>query len=329
MVQVQINSYPINFELEGEKSVRDVVASVSQWARERNLIFVETEIDQERYDIDSIPELEIDKVSLINCFVQSKSDLVLNSIDEGILYCERVLDFLDDEDETRQELEGLSRGVDWLLELTQSVLMLLEIDPERARFMDGSMQDFIGSMATLLDSLKTDEKDVMYYLKKNRFLFEECRDLLRALFFSNEMKSLIVKSIDSPDILIESLREIRKGLPEQIEKIGNIVSSYQSGMDGEASELLTGFIDFLYRYVRTCHQLIPVFGIDISAVYVDGVSLEEKNGTIYAFLNDIVAAMENNDIISVTDILEYEIKPAFGNVDQYIDAVVSQISEKK
>ena len=90
MVDIQINSRPISFELENEKSVSDVIHAVLQWAGERDLIFVEANIDNNTYQVDSPPELDLGGVRVINCIVQSKADVVIATLEEGMAYCDRV-----------------------------------------------------------------------------------------------------------------------------------------------------------------------------------------------------------------------------------------------
>jgi len=45
-------------------------------------------------------------------------------------------------------------------------------------------------------------------------------------------------------------------------------------------------------------------------------------------LNEIAEVMENQDIISLSDILEYEIKEALANIDKYIDAIIDYSVQK-
>ena len=45
-------------------------------------------------------------------------------------------------------------------------------------------------------------------------------------------------------------------------------------------------------------------------------------------LNSIIEAMEYNDIVSLADILEYEIMPATDNLHEYIDLLINNINEK-
>ena len=55
-MEVHINNYPVDVELQGENTVVDVVNSVFNWARERDLIFTEAYINETCYPMDRIQE---------------------------------------------------------------------------------------------------------------------------------------------------------------------------------------------------------------------------------------------------------------------------------
>ncbi|MBN1534108.1 MAG: hypothetical protein JXA20_15665, partial [Spirochaetes bacterium] len=57
-----------------------------------------------------------------------------------------------------------------------------------------------------------------------------------------------------------------------------------------------------------------------------GESLEEKNARLRDLLDQITEIMQNNDIISLADTLEYEIRPSLENLGTYLDLLLSQIA---
>ena len=129
-----INDCPVDFGLESEKNISDVINSVSAWTRERDLVFYELYIDDSLYPIDAPPDMSLDEVGVINCIVQSKADIVFSSADEAIRYCDRVEAFTGRAGETGGWSAGdradLVTGVSWLLEVLCKVSGLLGVDPE-------------------------------------------------------------------------------------------------------------------------------------------------------------------------------------------------------
>ena len=93
-MEIRINNYPVEIVLENEKTVKDVIVSITGWINQKNLIFAGIDIDGTEYHIDDAPDLLIENISSINCLVQSRADIVYETVNEGIYYCDRVIDFL-------------------------------------------------------------------------------------------------------------------------------------------------------------------------------------------------------------------------------------------
>ena len=157
-------------------------------------------------------------------------------------------------------------------------------------------------------------------------VFADIKGIFRMLLLSDAMRSLIVQSIDSPDVLISSLKQMGDELAEQLANVEAAAVAYQTGKDTDAAGRLKGFVDFIYRYTRTCSQIMPIFRVDLAEVEVGGVSMEKQNRDLRNLLHNVIEVMENNDIISLSDILEYEIKPALESLRPYVDLLLSRIS---
>ena len=58
-MQVLINDCPVDFELEQDRKVSDVINSISEWTRERDLVFYEMYIDDDCYPVDAAPDISL------------------------------------------------------------------------------------------------------------------------------------------------------------------------------------------------------------------------------------------------------------------------------
>ena len=333
-VQVMINDFPVDFELQNDKKVSDIIQSISEWTRERDLVFYEMYIDDGRYSLDMVPDISLSDVKTINCIVQSRADVVFSSVDEAARYCDRVSAFIKHVVETgecnRNDIEDLLTGISWLLEVLTKVCTFLGLNHYGLKYKDHELSHHISAFETFRDSLNAvmDTAHVLTVLQDNRGIFLDVKYIFRMLLLSEEMRSLIVQSIDSPDVLISSLRQTKDELPDQLAGIRAAAIAYQTGKDAEGSERLKSFIDFIYRYTRTCYQAVPMFRVDLAEIDVDGVSLELKNRELRNLLHEVTVIMENNDIISLSDVLEYEIRPNLENLGAYIDVLLDKISGK-
>ena len=329
-MEIMINNYPVDIVLEKEKTVDDVVASISEWIKQKNLILSGILIDGEEYLIHAIPDLLIENISTINCLVQSKSDIVYETVNEAILYCDRVIDVLQDfEDEPMDidELADLVSGIEWLQELFSTIANLLGINLDDVKYRDSSVSHYVKSLDELRQRIAkflSEMKD-SGEINIDDSIFMNIKEIFHIFLVSDEMKRLIIESIDSPDILINSLKDIKEHLPEQKTVLESAAISYQSGNDKQGMEQLLGFIDFMFHYTRTCYQISPVFDIPLKDIIIDDESLEEKNRELQILLNETFEIMENNDMISLADILEYEIAESIKNLEQYIELLLGKI----
>ena len=329
-MEIRINDYPVDIILENEKYANDVVASISEWIKQKNLILSGIEIDGMEHQVNAIPDLLIENIDVINCFVQSKSDIVYETVNEGIVYCDRVIDFLQDiEDEPMDadELDDLVAGIEWLQDVFGTVSNLLGINLDDVKYRDSSVGDYVKRLdelklriAKFISEMKDDgEVDI------DDLIFMNIREIFNIFLISDEMKKLIVESIDSPDVLINSLKEIKAHLPEQKTILESAAISYQSGNDAKGMEQLLSFINFMFHYTRTCYQISPVFDISLKDIIIGEESLEEKNSELQILLNETVDIMENNDMISLADILEYEITESMKNLEEYVELLLERV----
>lgn len=327
-MEVRINDCPVDFELEGNERIPDVIDSISSWIGARNLVLYELVIDDERYPVDGPPDMETENVGVVNCIVRSRAEMVIASVDEALGYCDRASAFIDGAaggvDGKRAELNDLAAGVSWLLEVLGSVMGLLGRDPSSMKFRDGTVSDLISEMTQFRDGLPG--PGAAETLVRHRGLFADIARVFRMLLLGDEMRSLVVQSIDSPDVLLEGLRGTREGLAGQLENVRSAAVAYQSGRDAAASEQLGQFVDFIYRYIRACCQVTPVFGIDLAEVEVNGVTLQARNEELDRLLGGLGSALEQNDVISLADILEYEIGPALEGLGDFIDPLLARLT---
>ncbi len=329
-MEIRINNYPVEIVLENEKTIKDVISSIKGWINHKNLIFAGIDIDGTEYHVDDAPDLPIENISLINCLVQSRADIVYETVNEGIFYCDRVIDFLqhlEEEPMDTDELEDLVSGVEWLEEVFPTISNLLGLNLEEVKYRDGTVAQHVKKLDELRHRVVTftAEMNENGEIDIDDSLFINLKEIFNIFLASEEMKRLIIESIDSPDVLINSLKDIKEHLPEQKAILEKAAASYQTGNDNKGMEQLFNFIDFMFNYTRTCYQISPVFDISLKDIIVGEESLEEKNRELQILLNETVDIMENNDMISLADILEYEIGESMENLEQYIDLLLEKI----
>jgi len=331
IVEMQINNYQIDFELENEKTVSDIVNSISDWSMERELVFFEIIIDGDTYMLEEIPDRNIKDVNNINCIVKSRADMVFDTADEGIKYCKRINSFiakvLKEKELNEADIKNFLPGLDWIIEVINNIVSLLELKDNKVRYKDRNISEYLEDLKNFKSELVEfrGKNGIIEFINKRKDIFINIREIFSFLLLSDEMKSLVIRSIDSPDVLFNQLFSVKDELPGQLKNILDTVIAFQTGKDSTGTKGLNEFVDFIYKMIRTCYQTGPVFGVDFSTLEVNGITLEVKFAQLKDLLNETMEIMENNDFISLTDILEYEIKPSFEDLGIYIDKIIDYI----
>ncbi|MBQ7612547.1 MAG: hypothetical protein IJU92_05695 [Spirochaetaceae bacterium] len=127
-------------------------------------------------------------------------------------------------------------------------------------------------------------------------------------------------------LFTKSADEIRKDIAEygtefiaMAKSLADVSIKLQTSDDSFVLELLSNISTSL-KAVFSFFSLEPISGIGIQTI-VSEVPLLETQQKISAFLKDITTAFEEKDIITVSDISEYELAPlleTFGNALQSI-----------
>lgn len=332
-MEIQINGHPVEFVMEKEKNLKDVVESISGWARERELIFSEAWVDEECFAVENVPQKKLEEVKKINCVIVSKADLVADSICEATEYCGRLIAHLDNAQKgaglSGDDIDKIAIGLDWLAEIATKVLSLLGISARDVKYRDTNASDLLDALSTVRAALGGNKENAAAVLSGHRNLLADFRDFLRIVLLSDEMRRAIITSIDSPDTVAGMLEQILNDIPAQRQNLENAAAAYQAGRDSEGSSGVESFIDFIYRYFRVCHQIKPVFNIDPAAVSAGGVTLNEKNDAVNELLNQMITSLESNDIIGLTDVLEYELVPALNDIEELCKEIFSMLQTSR
>jgi len=331
-VEIFINDYSVDFELEGEQTLSQIVENVKEWSEKRGLIFLEFLADGKHYYIEKIPNIEVDDISQMNCIVQSKADLVFSTSREGAKYCDRVVEYISESLDKKyvdfSEVDNILNGLDWIVEMIGALLNIVSLKFSEVKFEDGNLDDFKNSIENYKNRLKNtkDNNLILDLFNEGKELFEKVKDILKIVVFSENMKKIIVDSVESPDNLISMLVDIKKELPEQIKNLEEIAIAFQTGNDQEGSNKISIFVDFTSKYLKACYHSSSLFEIDLNKIVIGESSLEDKNGELNDLLNEIVEVMENDDIISLSDIMEYEFISLFEDIKSFIDSLLAEIS---
>ncbi len=275
-MQIYIDNEKLDFQLETEKTLDEILDALSRWLSSENYYISELAVDDniiDHTDTDKISSLKIDHISKINISTYSFLELKISQLDAIQQYFILVLKNID---------EGNRESLINVLKDYSNIKPLLKIN------IDKVYENNSGFIETFLSNESDIEshKDEIKVFSENIIIIAESR------------KSEIL----SPE---KELDQLKNQFEKTAEEAGNVSILLQTGRDKEAMDRVIEFIEFLKKFSR----ILSILDMKKS-IPLNKSDIQDFN----SMLSELCNAIENSDSVLVGDLLEYEIVPVVENI---------------
>ena len=130
------------------------------------------------------------------------------------------------------------------------------------------------------------------------FLERPLEDFQEIALDTAEPRALINRSLDEAEVALEAL----------LQAAGRVGASYRGHDTGSANRALTLLTEGLSMLVSTFGALGQVLEVDIESLLCDGQPFATRVEAIGAALESLIAAHQEQDWVTVADVLEYDIE---------------------
>jgi len=130
---------------------------------------------------------------------------------------------------------------------------------------------------------------------------------------------------DASAVLTGVLEQARGTLPELQDKLEQVATALQSGSRQEAFSL---FSDCLIHWRQIIHLLQVTqayLGYDPEQVEIEGRSLQKMNEELLTTLQQTKRAMEQGDLVSLSDLLEYELVTKIRQEETILEHLIGMV----
>jgi hypothetical protein len=308
-MRITINDQRIDYDLEQERVLGDVIASLERLASSNGSVIESISLDDRTIPLDEESPvykeslaLGLDDVGELRVATLPRPSLAVRSVGTLSEYCVTLLAACADQTGANADLPRLSDGM-----LGGAVLL-------REGFQ--STLDFLGVKARLVvrggknlgDAISRLDSFIAMY--DRRYVDRKGIESLRAVvdeldaFLPKVLKWAVVKGRVGGELLEPSTAEILDDLGALAESslplLERIGKDLHVGEDRRALENITGLVDLL-------DEIVALFR-------VSGFSADEAASLfrdIREALREMEDALTNGDMVSLADSLEYEMKPRF------------------
>ncbi|MBN1699875.1 MAG: hypothetical protein JW881_20360 [Spirochaetales bacterium] len=296
-----MNKKPLDFTLENEKFLGEVVNGVETWLKNSNLIITSMKIgSRELLEEDAAkwgktPVTDIDTLSMT---VKPADEIHLSAM-ENIRHFLCMLKKSIAKNDNRLFSE-LLQGYPYMEE---SLTLILSSHPDKS---SPSITSFIELFSGLGDehfpSWSTAQK-------------EDALAVVSTIL--SEIEAFIIE-IRNP---LEALHDVTEALKCSIEEISEVSILLQTGKDRKAMDVLIAFSTVFQNFVRVLLLVKNRNIMSFDTMKIAGTGLEEYYNELNAFLRELSDAIAINDSVLIGDLLEYEIAPRLAELIRFIEII--------
>lgn len=127
---------------------------------------------------------------------------------------------------------------------------------------------------------------------------------------ASEISSVSLSTVKSPQAkTAELLNEMGNYLNGLSSGIGEVADVFRVGSPEKANAMLLDALGGLSAFVELIQATKMVSKTDLSIISKDGVTMESLEERLLGVLRDFQKGQEDNDWVTVADLLEYELSP--------------------
>jgi len=116
-----------------------------------------------------------------------------------------------------------------------------------------------------------------------------------------------VEVIEARALLIKALEEAEGDLPGLSESMRKVAFSLQTGLKQEAFTIFQGCLEVWRQVINLLQLSQDILQCDLENVDIDGKTIREINENLVQVLMETKEAMEADDLVRISDMLEYEL----------------------
>ena len=128
----------------------------------------------------------------------------------------------------------------------------------------------------------------------------------------NDVEKLEIKIVSVQEIISKNLENAEHYLEKLIPGIEKAAELFQLGDETEANQFFLNIIDGIDWLSQVFDGVVAALNIDIESTKIKGKTIQERKAQLINLTRQLVEANKNKDWVLVSDLLEYEILPFYG-----------------
>ena len=285
-----INDETIDFTLENERTLGEVLEALESWLGRSNLIMTSARADdrdlteQTRRQWSDLPP---DQIATLNVSARLVKEVHANSLETLLQYFDLFGRALKDRD-----VDNLEQLLDGRSDMSLSLHTLLKPSPDTEWGRTIAELDTLLSGSTAHDVLAWPEGVAARASQLIAFVRAKLRERLTEI--TDPMKSL---------------RDAAEELDSMRQELGGVSVHLQTNEEKRAMSTIISFSDLSHRILRILSYLEDSGRISLSELTIGGSNVRSFFDDLNQVLRELIEAFKMEDFVLIGDLVEYEITP--------------------
>jgi len=322
-MDILIQGSKLEFTLEKENNILEVLESLEDWLVENYKVIEEIKIDGSPVlptEKKILEDTLISNTKLLEIKTNDHEEHAIKSLIEIKNYLLRLLNELNKDENSflnNEKKDELIEGLKWIKEALINVCRILNVNANLLFHLDSPLSDTLSKTNVVIVELET--------YKFNPEVFKE--------IIKNKLKNNLDKLIEYfPKILSKSffhfsnssefeIKNINENLVDVISTIDafkpiipSIGTNLQTGKEFDAYISIKNVISMMENLVYHLQKTESLLQMKYSQLIIDGRCVDDVNKDFNKILMQLSEAFAHNDIVLLSDLLEYEL---LGNLEIY------------
>jgi hypothetical protein len=316
-LEIVVNNEKIDFTLENERSLGEVVAAVEAWLNKSNLVVASINLElrdsaNQKRDITEEPEenwagTPLDEIECLDITARLVKEIQFSNIQTVFSYLELLKSALEKKDSSK--IEHLLQGREDTFK-SLNVIYASSLNPNSFQEISDLQSLLAGANAkTILEWPDGVRKKALDYIEVLKGMLSGRLDEMTNPF------SVLASSIKQLELTSDEIKEVSVLL--------------QTGQEQKAMAVIIEFADLSQRLLRVLSSLEESSHISLKKLKIGE---ERANGFFADFngiLRELLGAFDTKDTVLIGDLLEYEVAPRIELFLSFLREVQNSQSKKQ
>lgn len=284
---VLLNNEPIDITLQDEKTLGDLLIGITHWLDENGLYLLGFSVDgneQNLEESDNWKDIQLSDTSEINIWANHPVLMQKNQLELLVEYFDLLESTILEHNKTKEDLiEGTKEVLEQIPLVLKSLAPIFPEEQSLPRML-------LTELSQSLPKGKTNP-DLITNFNKVKLLLQER-----------------IREYTSPRIELLTTMEILQRLQEPLSMVS---TQLQQGETDLALHSIQTLVEIIHKLAR-CMDIFtrhPEYNHEL------GNALQERGNKLNQLLEELVTGMEQQDIVLMGDILEYELSDIFKEIE--------------